>query len=78
MLHGFLVDFLWPGANLIVEVDGYGTHGTRRAFENDRRRDQVHVANGYVVIRVTWAQLQNEPLAVIARIAQALALRAAA
>jgi very-short-patch-repair endonuclease len=77
-LHGFLVDFLWPNENLIVEVDGYGTHGTRQAFENDRRRDQVHAANGYVVIRITWEQLQNEPLAVIARIAQALAHRRAA
>jgi very-short-patch-repair endonuclease len=77
MLHGYLVDFLWPDARLIIEVDGYGTHGTRQAFENDRRRDQVHVANGYVVIRITWEQLQNEPLAVIARIAQALARRAA-
>ena len=78
ILHGFLVDFLWPDAKLIVEVDGHGTHGTRWAFENDRRRDQVHAAAGYVVIRVTWEQLQNEPLAVIARIAQALALRLAA
>jgi very-short-patch-repair endonuclease len=77
MLHGFLIDFLWPDANLIIEVDGYGTHGTRQAFENDRRRDQVHVANGYVVIRITWEQLNNEPLAVIARVAQALARRAA-
>ena len=77
-LHGFLVDFLWPNENLILEVDGHGTHGTRQAFENDRRRDQVHAANGYVVIRVTWEQLQNEPLAVIARIAQALAHRRAA
>jgi very-short-patch-repair endonuclease/predicted transcriptional regulator of viral defense system len=78
MRNGFLVDFLWPGARLILEVDGHGTHGTRRAFENDRRRDQVHAAAGFVVIRVTWEQLQNEPLAVIARIAQALAHRRAA
>ena len=77
LLHGFLVDFLWPDAKLIVEVDGHGTHGTRQAFENDRRRDQVHVAAGYVVIRVTWEQLQNESLAVLARLAQALARRAA-
>ena len=76
-LHGFLVDFLWPEEKLILEVDGYGTHGTRQAFENDRRRDQVHAAAGYVVIRVTWDQLLNEPLAVLARIAQALARRAA-
>jgi very-short-patch-repair endonuclease len=78
MLHGFLVDFLWPEYKLIVEVDGHGTHGTRLAFESDRRRDQVHVAHGYVVVRITWMQLQYEPMAVIARIAQALAHRRAA
>ena len=78
MLHGCLVDFLWPQARLILEVDGYDTHGNRRAFEIDRRRDQIHAAAGYSVIRVTWAQLQAEPLAVLARIAQALAHRATA
>jgi very-short-patch-repair endonuclease len=75
MLHGHLVDFLWPEAKLIVEVDGYGSHGHRLAFEADRRRDQVHAAAGYLVIRITWRQLTQEPLAVIARIAQALARR---
>ena len=78
MLHGFLVDFLWADAKLIVEVDGHGTHGTRRAFEDDRRRDQIHAAAGHVVIRLTWRQLQAEPMAVIARLAQALARRQAA
>lgn len=76
-LNGYLVDFYWQDAGLIVEIDGYGTHGNRRAFEADRRRDQVHVAAGYVVLRITWLQLQNEPMAVIARVAQALARRAA-
>ena len=36
MLQGHLVDFLWPELRLIVEVDGYGTHGNRAAFEADR------------------------------------------
>lgn len=76
-LSGFLVDFYWPDHRLIVEVDGYVTHGSRRAFESDRRRDQVHAAAGYLVIRITWQQLQNEPLAVIARIAQAMVQRGA-
>lgn len=76
-VHGFLADFLWPDANLILEVDGYLTHGTRLAFESDRRRDQVHIAAGYVVLRVTWYQLQHESLAVLARLAQAMARRAA-
>ncbi len=46
---------------------------TEAAFERDRRRDRTHVAAGYRVIRVTWRQLQDEPLTVIASIAQALA-----
>ncbi|MFL5823656.1 MAG: type IV toxin-antitoxin system AbiEi family antitoxin domain-containing protein [Solirubrobacteraceae bacterium] len=76
-LCGYPADFFWPDAKLILEVDGYDTHGHRLAFERDRRRDQVHVAAGYTVIRTTWRQLRDEPLAVVARIAQALALRAA-
>jgi very-short-patch-repair endonuclease len=78
MLEGHLVDFLWPAQKLIVEVDGYLTHGSRQAFEADRRRDQRCVAAGYVVLRITWWQLQHQPLATIAAIAQGLALRTAA
>jgi very-short-patch-repair endonuclease len=72
--NGYLVDFLWPDAHLILEIDG-ATHLTRTAFENDRRRDQTHAANGYTVIRITWHQLQHEPLAILTRLAQALAHR---
>jgi very-short-patch-repair endonuclease len=72
-INGHEVDFLWRAQRLIVETDGYGAHGHQGAFERDRRRDQTHVASGYRVIRVTWRQLQREPLTVIASIAQALA-----
>ncbi|CAN5606416.1 hypothetical protein BH20ACT17_BH20ACT17_15680 [soil metagenome] len=54
-------DFVWPEARLIVELDGYSTHGTRRSFEADRARDRaLHVA-GWRVIRITWRQLRDEP-----------------
>lgn len=75
-LLGYVVDFLWPAERLIVEVDGFRAHGRRQSFESDRRRDQRLVAAGYRVIRVTWIQLRDEPIAVITRIAQALALTA--
>jgi very-short-patch-repair endonuclease len=77
-VEGYLVDFLWPEQRLIVEIDGYATHGDRTAFERDRRRDQALVAAGYRVIRITWRQLTTEPYAVIARLAQALAISHAA
>jgi hypothetical protein len=54
-------DFVWPEARLIVELDGYATHGTRRSFEADRARDRaLHVA-GWRVTRITWRQLRDEP-----------------
>jgi very-short-patch-repair endonuclease len=73
-LLGYVVDFLWPSERLIVEVDGYMFHGHRAKFETDRRRDQQLIAAGYRVIRVTWRQLRDQPLSVIASLAQALAL----
>jgi very-short-patch-repair endonuclease len=69
---GWPADFLWAEQRLIVEVDGYPFHSGRRAFERDRRRDQAHIAAGYIVIRVTWRQLTEEPLVVITTIARAL------
>jgi very-short-patch-repair endonuclease len=75
-LLGYVADFLWPRERLIVEVDGYKFHGHRARFESDRRRDQQLAAAGYRVVRVTWRQLRDEPLAVIANVAQALAIAA--
>ena len=39
-IEGIEVDLHWPEHRLIVEIDGYGTHGHQRAFETDRVRDQ--------------------------------------
>jgi very-short-patch-repair endonuclease len=67
------VDVLFAPQRLIVEVDGYAFHRTRRAFEKDRRRDADLVAAGYRTIRVTWTQLTAEPERVAARLGAALA-----
>jgi very-short-patch-repair endonuclease len=75
-VHGFEVDFRWPEAALVVEVDGFAFHSTRAAFERDHARDARLKAAGFEVLRITWRQLEREPLAVIALIAQALARRA--
>jgi very-short-patch-repair endonuclease len=66
------LDCVWSEHRLVVEVDGYGSHGHRAAFERDRRKDMALVAAGYRVIRVTWRQLTEEPLAVVAVVATAL------
>jgi very-short-patch-repair endonuclease len=70
---GYTVDFFWPDHNLIVETDGWHTHGHRRAFESDRARDATLQAHGYTVVRFTWRQVLHETLLVTVRIAQLLA-----
>jgi very-short-patch-repair endonuclease len=57
----FQVDCLWPEARLVAELDGWQSHGTRRAFGKDRARDRKLGAAGYRVVRITEGQIRNEP-----------------
>jgi very-short-patch-repair endonuclease len=51
------VDMMIRGTRIIVEVDGKNFHSREDAFENDRRRDAQLAALGYVVIRLSFAQV---------------------
>jgi hypothetical protein len=68
----FKLDFLWEEQNLVVETDGEATHGTPVAFRRDRHRDQVLVAAGYRVARLTWEQVTRESDATVLRIRRML------
>jgi uncharacterized protein DUF559 len=46
-------DYHWPSHRVIVETDGFETHGTRAAFRNDRAKDAALTASGYRVLRFT-------------------------
>jgi very-short-patch-repair endonuclease len=54
-------DIVWPEARLVVELDGYETHGARYSFEADRARDRALQVAGWRVIRITWRQLRDDP-----------------
>lgn len=69
-----MVDFLWPEQKVVVETDGAATHLTPVAFQRDRHRDQLLIAAGYRVPRVTWDQIQQELDDVVARVARTLVL----
>src|SRR6185437_1281022 len=71
-LHGYLVDAYWPDHGLVVEFDGWRAHGHRGAFEDDRKRNHVMLANGIRSMRVTDQHLVHEPVALAARIAMTL------
>jgi len=72
-IDGHEVDLVWREARLVVEIDGYAFHSSRSSFERDRRRDAALAGGGWRVVRVTWRQLTDEPEAVVATLAAALA-----
>jgi very-short-patch-repair endonuclease len=62
----FEVDCLWRAQKLVVELDGRAVHGTELAFERDREKDRLLVADGWRVARITWLQLRDEGPVVVA------------
>jgi very-short-patch-repair endonuclease len=69
------LDCYWPEHGFCVELDTYGTHGSRRSFEADRKRERELRRLGVEVERVTDRQLEDEADAVIAALAENLERR---
>jgi very-short-patch-repair endonuclease len=70
------VDFLWRAERLIVEVDGWESHRSRSAFEDDRARDARLKLLGFDVLRFTWRQIEVDRAAVASTIRAVLRLAA--
>ena len=64
----FEIDFAYPEAMLLIEVDGFGPHTTPEAFEEDRRRQNLLVDKGYMVRRYTRNRVIHRADAVAAEI----------
>jgi predicted transcriptional regulator of viral defense system len=62
---GYEVDAYWPDRGVVVELDSYRYHHTRRAFESDRRRDIALQAAGIRTARITDRRINREPRAVV-------------
>ncbi len=55
------IDFAYPDHRLAIELDGFGEHGGRAAFESDRLRQNELEELGWHVRRFTWIQLTQQP-----------------
>ena len=55
-----------------MELDTFGTHGSRLSFEEDRKRQRVLGLLGITVERVTDRQLAREPEEVLRMVATRL------
>jgi very-short-patch-repair endonuclease len=60
IVEGHECDAVWRDARLIVELDGFATHGTQRAFRRDRARDRRLTAAGWRTMRVTSPDLTTQ------------------
>jgi hypothetical protein len=61
----FELDAYWPDLRFAVELDLFETHGSRAAFERDRRRQEELKLLGIEMIRITRPRLDREPQAVM-------------
>ncbi len=73
--HGFELDCYWPEFRFAVELDVFETHGTRAAFERDRKRQEDLLLVGIATTRVTGPRLEREPWEVMDRIRRLLEQR---
>jgi hypothetical protein len=77
-IGGMTVDVLFREHGLVIELDGWETHGTRYAFEADRLRDaELLAAAGLVTVRITRARLLHRPAKEAAMLHRILERRAA-
>ncbi len=73
--EGWKLDFYWPDARFVVEVDGYTFHSSRYRFERDRRKDNVLRRADIEVMRVVRREITQRSHGLIADITRSLARR---
>jgi very-short-patch-repair endonuclease len=67
------VDFAYPKARVIIEVDGYRYHSGRSAWQRDIERNNALLALGWSVMHVTWEQIRRRPERVVSQLRTLLA-----
>jgi hypothetical protein len=60
-LGRYQADVYFRAERLIVELDGWPFHRTRKAFEDDRERDAYMLAHQIATVRITRERLENAP-----------------
>jgi very-short-patch-repair endonuclease len=71
LIDGIEVDAVWRRWRLVAELDGWAFHSTRAAFQRDRDRSNDLTAEGWTVLRFTYADVVERPAVTARRIAQA-------
>ncbi|HEU4721780.1 MAG TPA: type IV toxin-antitoxin system AbiEi family antitoxin domain-containing protein [Gemmatimonadaceae bacterium] len=71
-VEGYECDAVWHRQRLVVELDGWDAHKTRRAFQHDRTKANALTNAGWAVLRFTHADVAGRPHETAAAIAAQL------
>ena len=63
------VDALWPSQRLVVQLDGFAYHRTRRDRERDADADADLELAGFRVVRLTWNEVTRHADRTVRRLA---------
>jgi very-short-patch-repair endonuclease len=74
-IEGYELDFFWEKERLVVELDSWEHHRSRRSFEEDRERQEKLSMADIEMIRISGTRLKREPRKVAMRIAAHLERR---
>jgi hypothetical protein len=74
----FRVDLAFVAQRVIIEVDGRPFHTRDADAQRDRERDLAAAAAGWIVIRVMWETLRDNPDWFVDRLREVLSQRAGA
>ncbi len=69
------LDFHWPGARFVLEVDSYGFHSSRYRFQRDRRKDNALRRAEIEVMRIVDTEIGERSHSLVVDITRTLARR---
>jgi very-short-patch-repair endonuclease len=69
------LDFYWPEARFVVEVDGHTYHSSRYRFERDRRKDNELRRADIEVMRIVGREIKERSHGLVADVTRALTRR---
>ncbi|NYJ75245.1 hypothetical protein [Allobranchiibius huperziae] len=72
--HRAMVDLADRHLGIVIEAEGFETHGTRNGFDKDCRRYTEMVCAGQIVLRFTYTQVMRDPDWVRARVSEAISI----
>jgi len=71
----YRLDFYWPEADLVVEVDGWSVHANPTARRRDFRKQNRIVIGNHWILRYDWVDIVEDADRTAAEIVEAYAAR---